>query len=226
MLLDHIGVGLYPENIYLRMIGRMAMPLYAYGVAAGYNHTKADTGRFQKYRDRMLVLALVSQIPYRLLIHDGTLNICVVWYLSLLCLSLLEQMRDRRDMKIVVQLLCLTSLILFVPMDYGWFAVLYVVTFDQFIRQGDEMKAGLQLTAINLLNIFYVGVKYPAGVWWSVVEMISILALPLISAARKHPRAVNREHQSKTRLKQWKLVKYSFYPAHLLLIYSIRLLMH
>ncbi len=63
MLIDHIGFVLFPENILLRIIGRVSMPLFAFQIAVGFEKTKSR----EKYILRMLIFALVSQIPFSLM---------------------------------------------------------------------------------------------------------------------------------------------------------------
>ena len=40
MLVDHIGVQLFPECIILRIIGRLSLPIFAYMIAEGCLHTR------------------------------------------------------------------------------------------------------------------------------------------------------------------------------------------
>jgi hypothetical protein len=40
MAIDHIGAIFFPELLFLRIIGRLAMPLFAFGIAEGYLKTK------------------------------------------------------------------------------------------------------------------------------------------------------------------------------------------
>ena len=39
MLIDHIGLLLFPQIVVLRDIGRLAFPLFAFMLANGYRHT-------------------------------------------------------------------------------------------------------------------------------------------------------------------------------------------
>lgn len=43
MFIDHVGLILFPEVIILRVLGRLAMPLFAFTFAEGcfYTHNKA-----------------------------------------------------------------------------------------------------------------------------------------------------------------------------------------
>lgn len=41
MLIDHIGVIFFPDDIILRIVGRLAFPLFAWGIARGYRYTSS-----------------------------------------------------------------------------------------------------------------------------------------------------------------------------------------
>lgn len=66
MLIDHIGVLLFPQLRILRTIGRIAFPIFAYQIAKGYRHTSNK----KRYAKRMLIFGLISQIPYIFLNRD------------------------------------------------------------------------------------------------------------------------------------------------------------
>ncbi len=62
MFIDHIGYFIYPEIRGLRVIGRIAFPIFAYMIAMGYIHTSNR----KKYAKRLFLFALISQPPYML----------------------------------------------------------------------------------------------------------------------------------------------------------------
>lgn len=71
MTIDHIGCVFFPNYIILRIIGRIAFPLYVYCMMIGYFNTKS----LSKYILRLFVIGLISQIPYSLLFNAYRPNV-------------------------------------------------------------------------------------------------------------------------------------------------------
>ena len=72
MTLDHIGVQLFPGVLWLRVAGRLAMPIYAWMIAEGCRHTRDR----KKYLLRLASLALLCQIVY--FFAMGSLYMCIL----------------------------------------------------------------------------------------------------------------------------------------------------
>lgn len=60
MLIDHIGYMFFPNQLIYRTIGRLAFPIFAYQIAIGYS----KTSNLKKYVERLLIFALITQLPY------------------------------------------------------------------------------------------------------------------------------------------------------------------
>ena len=58
MTCDHVGLQLFPQWTFLRIIGRLALPIYAYMIAEGCRYTRDR----RKYLLRMVSLAALCQI--------------------------------------------------------------------------------------------------------------------------------------------------------------------
>jgi len=77
MTLDHIGLVLLPGVPILRLIGRLAMPIYAYLIAEGCKHTRSR-GR---YLLRLFSLGAACQAVYFFV--EGSLYQCILITFSL-----------------------------------------------------------------------------------------------------------------------------------------------
>ena len=62
MLVDHAGKMLFPDIPEMRLIGRLAFPMFAYGVAVGAVYTRNP----MRYLSRIVLLMLISQPLYAL----------------------------------------------------------------------------------------------------------------------------------------------------------------
>ena len=85
MLLDHIGASLYPSSIWLRAVGRLAFPIFAFLICEGFIYTRS----VKRYAMRLGVFAIFSEIPYNLLHSDhffdlGAQNIFLTLLIGLL----------------------------------------------------------------------------------------------------------------------------------------------
>lgn len=86
MTCDHVAVELLPDWDFLRMIGRLAMPIYAYMIAEGCRFTHDR----KKYLWRLSSLALLCQVVYffavgslyQCILVTFSLSVCLIWALE------------------------------------------------------------------------------------------------------------------------------------------------
>ena len=78
MVIDHVALIFFynnPEHVtsyeVMRTIGRISYPVFAFLIVEGYLHTH-DFGR---YAQRLLFFAVISEIPWQLINHDGSHNV-------------------------------------------------------------------------------------------------------------------------------------------------------
>lgn len=85
MLLDHVGRTQFPTQVWMVCLGRLAFPIFAFQTAEGYVHTHD----FRRYCLRLAVFALVSEVPFDLMVGGSVLypahqNVMVTLLLGLL----------------------------------------------------------------------------------------------------------------------------------------------
>ena len=66
MVIDHIGYIFFPDMLIWRLIGRLSMPLFAYGIAKGYEYSR-QKGTLWKYFWKLILFSAVSQFPFFLM---------------------------------------------------------------------------------------------------------------------------------------------------------------
>ena len=219
MVADHVGVLLFPQVQILRIVGRLAFPLFAFFVYEGFRYTRSKV----KYFLQMFVLGSACGAVYYF--YTGVLfgNVLITFSASILLLAAAAFFRERiggaaKD-KILGTLLVLGAfsavyvLCLFVELDYGfWGAALPVFAAlahghvksdaaDKFL-----VLAGFALgLVIMCFNVTQLG----------AVQFYSLLALPLL--------ALYNGQRGRLKMKSF---FYWFYPAHLAAIQLAALLIN
>jgi hypothetical protein len=62
MFCDHLGYAIFSKFSAFNYIGRISFPLFAFGISEGYAHTKSK----KNYCIRLLMFAIISQVPFNL----------------------------------------------------------------------------------------------------------------------------------------------------------------
>ncbi|MEK4663840.1 TraX family protein [Priestia sp. FSL H7-0729] len=195
MLIDHIGAVFFPHIIELRIIGRIAFPIYAFAVYIGYKHTRD----VQKYIWRLFWIAIISQVPFMAAFNHYSLNVVWTLWSALLVLFVIDKLPSRLlGIPIVIGAGWFMEIS---QMDYGMYGLLLVLLFRYF--QGPVL-----VVAHVVLNALYLLLHN------SSVQMYSVMATAGI--------AIAQYYQAGFRMKGPRWVWRYFYPAHLAIIAIIR----
>ena len=195
MLIDHIGLVLFPEEQIFRIIGRLAFPIFAYTLTEGFLHT----GNIKKYLIRLGIFAVISEVPYDLLFGEGIIdwsmqNVFLTLFLGLSMIVLITRITAVYIQVLTVIMIGIISEIL--GADYGTIGILTIWLF-YYLRD----KKIAKYTAVSLLMLTTQG-----------VQMFAALALIPIGL-----------HNGK-RGPKMKYIFYIIYPLHLLILYFIQLM--
>ncbi len=216
MLLDHLWATLVPGNFWMTYAGRLAFPIFAFQISEGFFHTSDQ----KRYAKRLLLFALISEIPFDLLYGSTVFypfhqNVLFTLLLGLLAISAIDRARQERTVRTVLRaaLVLLGTLLLSVVgmVDYGWRGLLTIVAF---YALRDFPGAWLaQLAAMVLLNIVgFQGLLIPLLGWNFPTQGFAVLALLPIWLYNGQP-------GRKSRALQYGF--YAFYPAHMLILYLL-----
>lgn len=156
MFIDHVGMILFPSVIWLRVIGRISFPLFAYGIAMGVIHTSD----FKQYVMRILLAAAISQPICMMAMGRIFSNPLFTLAYGAVVLHLWRE--NKKTWSIGMMILCL-----FLPFEYGSYGVFTIFVFG--ILEDVSLNFGMILLQIY----FYV----KTGSW---IQYFSLLALPLI----------------------------------------------
>ena len=219
MLMDHLWATLLPAREWLTCAGRVAFPIFAFMAVEGYFHTRS----FKKYILRMLLFAVLSEIPFDLM-YGGTWfypvhqNVLWTFLLGLLGVWLMEQVRKKGKtwMYLLVCVLVVPAgLVLgtLCMVDYHGVGVLTVFVF--YFLHGRKWWCFLgQLAALYWLNVELLGgLMYPVQLFGMEFELCQqgLALLALIPIWLYHGR---QGYHSKP----FQYLCYAFYPVHMLLL--------
>lgn len=245
MILDHTGYllvsqyyyskGLNPANMplysILRSIGRLAFPIFIFLLVEGYYKTKNKLN----YIIRLLVFAVISEIPYNLVCSLKVINtldknvmfdlaICfaLIWGIDACC----NYFKERIVLKNVVNVLIIvgaTALEVALGTDYYIMSIAVTLCFYLFRNDYSKLWVGLFIGLFIAAFLHFYLVFVPLFGWnllehgllgtvisGSSTEMIAVLSLFPISWYNG-----KKGHQAP------KFVYYLIYPAQFLILYAI-----
>ncbi len=223
MLCDHIWVTKLAEGQWLTCVGRLAFPIYAFLLVEGYFHT----GNLRKYVVRLLICAVLSEIPFNMmaegaLLYPGHQNVIWTFLISILVIHGNERAKEltagARFTVLLLTLLAGFALALYGAVDYGYGGVFTVFAFYLFRgkRRKDFLGQLLLLAYINLevLEGFQCTVSAFGTAFSFPGQMFALLSLLPIWLYGGKQGLHNRGFRS---------LCYGFYPLHLLILSLLRM---
>lgn len=210
MTIDHAGLLLFGDAVPMRIIGRLAFPIFAFMIAEGCRYTRKKT----RYFGTVAGLGLLCQTVYFLADHSLYMNILLTFSLSIPLVLLVRRMREEENgwlwgsalaagiaaawflCSVLPRLLIGTDY----QIDYGFWGVMLPVWFSLTDRRWPRLALGAVGMVVLAWSLQWLQ-------WWC---LLALLPLALYDGTRgKYP---------------MKWLFYLYYPLHLVALEGIALL--
>lgn len=204
MLVDYVGAIFFPDVLFLRVIGRLAFPIFAFLAAEGCYYTHD----IFKYFLRLCAFGVISQVPYCLAfgfpfdIFPG-FNIFFTLAFAVFSIGLFQRIpfASQRSAPAVlvggILLLVLSASLL--RLNYGSYGVFLVLAF--YIFRVSRKKAFGSFAGFSVLQSISTPMQ--------ISSLLACVPLSKYNGERGKP------------IPKW--LFYSFYPAHLAFLAVLRL---
>lgn len=230
MLIDHTAAvmgGLFPFSWYdpMRDVGRIAFPIFAYGIAQGCVYTHSA----RRYLGRLLLFALISEVPYQLALGQplpprfATTNVFFTLFAGAACCQIVKFCKSKGRRWAWAAVVPVGAIVLLCEMqhtDYGGFGVLCILLPYLFW----ESKPARLIALGSVVALIYIVVSHFQGfgmpLYWiyapenvgSMVRetLFALAGVGLIALYNGQPGS-----------KKGKWFFYVFYPAHLLALFAL-----
>ena len=221
MLIDHLGYALiHQTNTFTTVIGticyaigRLAFPLFVYLLVDGFIRTRSK----ERFFLRLLIFALISEVPYDLaqtgrILNIGSQNVMWTLMLGFAFMWFADLVLDK-DFFLnvkwigIVMLILLGVIVTFTAItlhtDYGAYGVTAIIIQYLFVRLSKKLPDvwGIRTDLFGFMLVIILLVYMKSG---------EIFAAPAVLLIWNYYRKAVK--------KMPKLIGYAFYPAHLLVI--------
>lgn len=200
MLIDHIGITFFPQTDSWRIVGRIAFPIYCYLMIVGLQRTRNR----KQYMLRLLIIALIAQVPYYWLFQNQLLNVVFTLLASAISIQIIVEVQHKWK-KVLFIILVMTTWVVAAPyVEYGIYGFLLCLIF--YILQS---KQALLIVSHLLLNILFAFMNDGNILDIQSFSILGTLCICLINSFPYLNISINRTFYR------------SFYPAHMFLLLII-----
>ena len=217
MTLNHVarvflttGTVMYEVFIY---IGYFTAPVMCYFLVEGYQYTRSK----KKYGQRLLLFAMISQVPYQAALGIRQLNMLFTLLFCFLILVCLEYIQDSAERSVCICLLAAATCIC----DWGGLAAAFTVLFAQ--AYGSRRKLLYAYGVDYLLFSLVSAVEYAKKLSWALAVPRGLLegvGIPVSGVVIVFFYSGKRTGTG-GRFSKWFF--YVFYPMHLFALWVINI---
>lgn len=223
MFIDHAGKVLFSNMQEMRILGRIAFPLYVWCMIVGFYYTRC----VWKYLLRILITGLISQPLYVVALNHAWTepNIFLTLFLGLCALWGIREKKYGSHIWAPAIAIALATLL---GANYGWQGVLF------FILLYAVQDSRMGIAAVMVAYFMYWGTSYSItkslfGISISLDKLPAFLSRPLSAFLRMETYALLSlpliliPFGEDLKLPKW--VGYTLYPVHLALLIGLKALM-
>lgn len=217
MAIDHFGKMCFPQIPEMRLIGRLAFPLFAYGIATGAVYTKNPT----KYLSRIVLMALICQPLYAIgLAHENKAMYAVSFFQDPIGAVSAFYLNSWQKPSILLSLALGLVVILCIRNRQWVLAIGFYLLCD---RMSAKLDYGIE--GIRLMLLFYALCEHPkiALIAWAAYMLAwargmgyTFLGIRFSMRIFTLPAVLLCAIPMKRRFTLPKWLTYGFYPAHLI----------
>lgn len=233
MLIDHLGAVVFRSVPEMRILGRIAFPIYCWCMVVGFHYTRS----VPRYLGRILLTGLLSQPIYAYVMehmgHSGNLiadlmlprpNIFLTLFLALAALWGIREKRAFSQIWAPAAAICLATVL---RADYGWRGVLFILLL--YAARGSRSS----IAALMIAYFLYWGSSYRItsqlfGMPIDLAKLPEFISSPLGACLRLETYGLLSlgfiliPFRKNIRMPAW--LGYAIYPAHLLIVQLVKML--
>lgn len=200
MVIDHVGLTFFPGITGFRVIGRIAFPIYCFLIVEGYFHTSD----IRKYMTRLLAFALLSEIPFNMMVTGDIINFRRqnVYFTLFIGLAMIYAIENTirpfvKTLWLIVGLIAAELL----NVDYTFYGIAIIYVFYSF--RDNRILGCAVMGMMSLIS--------------GRIQHMAVLSVPFIMLydGRKGPKFADK--------KICKYGFYLFYPVHIMIIVAVSL---
>lgn len=211
MTIDHIGMMLFPSLAWMRVIGRIAFPVFAFMIAESCRYTRNR----RNYLLRMALMGIGMQVVFFFATGSLYQSVFISFTLAILLICLLDKAGKERRIR---YWLCAAGAVLAVvflcaglpeilyktdySIDYGIVGILLPVVC--YFIQNRPLRIGCFALGLVALSLSYGGLQW-----------FCLLAVPLL--------ALYNYQRGRLNMKSF---FYFYYPAHLCILFVVSVILN
>lgn len=250
MLIDHVGAVIYPDAQILRILGRIAFPVYCWCMIVGFHYTRS----VPRYLGRILILGFISQPLYAVIMNhlgmsesaffdlvsripedfsqivpvlNAIFNKPSVLFTLFFGLLGLWGIREKKYYSHIWGTAAAILLVTLIKGDYGWKGVLFIILLHAV--RGSRSSIAAVMVAYFLFWGTSFSIVYPFPLPFTINDLPDFIRQPVGAFLHLETYGLLSlpliliPFKKKLRLSAW--IGYSLYPAHLLLVLLLKQLL-